>query len=86
MPLTLQEFIATAATPTAAYYAELAASFTEAGSVAPPQASCTLYAEHGLIHVEGGLHYVHAWWYPPVGYATLAEAQLNLHHWYLEFA
>lgn len=38
-----------------------------------------------LIHEAEGQFWVHAWWYAPLPYATLAEAEEQLYPWYLEF-
>lgn len=50
------------------------------------QAACTIYgAECWLIHEQDGKFFVHAWWYAPLSYDTLEEAEAKLHPWYLEF-
>ena len=44
-----------------------------------------VYADAYLIHEADGLFWVHAWWYAPLSYATLAEAEAELFLWYCEF-
>lgn len=47
---------------------------------------CLIYADGYLIHVLDGKYFVNAWWYSPIAYDTLEEAESKLHPWYLEFA
>jgi len=39
-----------------------------------------------LITTHGDQFFVHAWWYAPISYGSLEEAEKNLYQWYLEFA
>lgn len=47
---------------------------------------CLIYADGYLIHVLDGKYFVHAWWYSPIAYDTLEEAEAKLYPWYCEFA
>lgn len=65
---------------------ELWGEFTEAGVVPPDgRASITEYLVGTALHTHEGRFFAHAWWYPPVGYATLAEAEEALFQWWSEF-
>lgn len=46
----------------------------------------SIYADAYMIHEQGGEYWVHAWWYPPIAYPTLADAEAKLYPWYQEFA
>lgn len=47
---------------------------------------CLIYADGYLIHVLDGKYFVNAWWYSPLSYDTLEEAESKLYPWYCEFA
>lgn len=49
------------------------------------QSSVLLYADGYAIHLHEGQYFVHAWWYAPLPYSTLDEAELKLYPWYEEF-
>jgi hypothetical protein len=51
-----------------------------------PRADCLEYADQTLIHRAEGKFWVHAWWYAPLPYDTLEDAEAALYDWYLEFA
>lgn len=56
-------------------------------NVAPAsRESVHVYADAYCIHVENDLFHVHAWWYSPQPYDTLAIAETRLYDWYLEWA
>ncbi len=50
-----------------------------------PQSAVLLYADGYAIHELEGRFFVHAWWYSPIAYDTLEEAEMKLHPWYLEW-
>ena len=51
-----------------------------------PREACHEYADFCLLYEEGGLFWVHAWWYAPLSYQTLEEAEPELYKWHQEFA
>lgn len=57
----------------------------EANDFTFTQADALLYADGYMIHLQDGKYWVHAWWYSPLAYDTLEEAEAKLHPWYLEF-
>lgn len=51
------------------------------------QSAVTIYTETAfMIHEEDGKFFVHAWWYAPLAYDSLEEAEAKLYPWYEEFA
>lgn len=50
----------------------------------PSREACHVYADSCLVHEADGQFWVHAWWYPPVGYPTLEVAEVALYAWYSE--
>lgn len=49
------------------------------------QSNTHIYADGCMIHEAGGKFHVHAWWYAPLAYDTLEEAEAKLYPWYQEF-
>lgn len=86
--LSLDEFRATRRQPTPVEFVYTQASLipdcTDFAKV--ERTDCRVYAEGYMIHEAFGQFWVHAWWYPPLPYATLEEAEAKLYPWYLEFA
>ena len=65
---------------------ELWAEFLNADVVPPDgKGSITEYVGYTALHTYDGKFWPHAWWYPPVPYATLSEAEEELCKWYNEF-
>lgn len=82
--LDLEAFIATRRRPTDEDWEELIT--TDPTFDAPPPDACHVYADTCLIHEHGGEYWLHAWWYRPIAYPTLADAEMKLYSWYQEFA
>lgn len=83
MKLDFPAFIATRRPPTDSEWALITSDPT---FDAPPRDACHVYADAYMIHEHGGEYFVHAWWYAPIAYPTLADAELKLYPWYEEFA
>ena len=84
--MTQAAFVATKHAPTDAEWTELVQVFAEEQRDAPARETCTLYAESFLIEQRAdGLHYVHAWWYSPVGYPEIEKAEEVLFKWRQEW-
>lgn len=85
MKLTFEQFRATKRACDDKTWAEI----VEAGLVSYlptlTQVACLIYADAYMIHLHEGQCFVHAWWYAPLPYSTLDEAELKLYSWYEEF-
>ena len=79
--LTFEQFKATKAKPTDEDWDNI---FVSAPGVA--RDTCHVYADNYLIHEADDQFWVHAWWYAPIGYETLAIAEEKLYPWYQELA
>ena len=64
---------------------ELPAQILEDVSL-PDGAIPHVYASEWLIHEHAGKFWVHAWWYAPLPYGTIAEAEEKLYAWYQELS
>lgn len=79
--MTLVEFIASRQFPDAELTEWLEANY----GITEKEHTQAYGPDHGyLIHWYEGMYYVHAWWYPPIGYTSLVVAQGKLYDWYRE--
>ena len=81
MPMTLEEFRATKRPCDDTTWKDLTSEGIVSGF---DQEDALLYADGFLIHKASDKFMVHAWWYSPLGYDTLEEAEAKLYPWYLE--
>lgn len=84
--LTLQEFTSTKRSPTDVEWASVVDACVAGGLEVPLRNKCFLYAESFLIEQrKDEMYYVHAWWYLPVGYPCIDQAEQNLFEWRQEW-